>query len=223
MSKRRERLLFRVTREGCLAPADGITAGRCREVKWATPDGFPSYVRVSDQGHVFLAKRRIERGHHGHMTLRAILLKPKHDRGYELVQFRLDGKHASYRVHRLVMLAHGEKRADCGVLDVNHLNGCRDDNRIENLEWCSRSENHKHAYRVLSRPNAMAGRVGPNRGMTNHPSTSKKVRGRCVKTGKQVEFPSVKEAARQGFSRDSIAHCLGGRQKTANGYVWSFV
>ncbi|WP_435102324.1 hypothetical protein [Arhodomonas sp. AD133] len=31
MTKRRERLLFRVTRDGMLAPADGITQGRCRE------------------------------------------------------------------------------------------------------------------------------------------------------------------------------------------------
>ncbi len=54
------------------------------------------------------------------------------------------------RIHRLVLLAfigYPPKYK----LDCNHKNGIRSDNRVSNLEWCSRSENIKHSYRVLNR------------------------------------------------------------------------
>ena len=68
-------------------------------------------------------------------------LKPaRTDRGYMSV--RLNGKTQS--VHRLVALTFCENLHSKTC--INHINGDKADNRAVNLEWCSYSENHKHAF-----------------------------------------------------------------------------
>lgn len=64
--------------------------------------------------------------------------------GYKSYGLVIDGRRQTKRVHRLVMLAfHGPS-----PLDVNHKNGVKTDNRLENLEYCTKSENNRHAMRT---------------------------------------------------------------------------
>ena len=62
---------------------------------------------------------------------------------YKAATIYLDGKPKHCRVHRLVALAFIPNPE--GKQYVNHKNGKRDDNRVENLEWCTPSENTQHA------------------------------------------------------------------------------
>lgn len=65
--------------------------------------------------------------------------------GYKEVGFSENGKTKFYLVHRLV-LATFRPVSNMTELDVNHINGNKLDNRLDNLEWCTRSQNIRHSY-----------------------------------------------------------------------------
>jgi hypothetical protein len=87
---------------------------------------------VTEDGKVF-SKRKFNK-------LTELKLSKTGHKGY--VKVAISNK--AYFVHRLVAKAYLIKPFDKEV--VNHINGIKDDNRLENLEWCTRSENCKHAY-----------------------------------------------------------------------------
>jgi len=78
---------------------------------------------------------------------RELIRKPCIDGwGYAMVGLYKKGvKMRMRKIHRIVM---SEFVGD-SILDVNHKNGIKTDNRLENLEYCTQSENTIHLYRVL--------------------------------------------------------------------------
>ena len=72
-------------------------------------------------------------------------LKPVHaTNGYNHVTLVSDVGRNNYSIHRLIMIAF-EPRSDYKEMEVNHKNGIKTDNRLENLEWVTRVENSRHA------------------------------------------------------------------------------
>lgn len=65
-------------------------------------------------------------------------------RGYIRPKISVDGKGRSIYAHRMVMSAFKGP----SNLDVNHINGIKTDNRLENLEYCTHTENIRHAYMI---------------------------------------------------------------------------
>lgn len=68
------------------------------------------------------------------------------DFGYHFVELRKNGERKTCQLHRLIAQAFIPNTFN--KREVNHISGNKVDNRIENLEWCTRSENMIHAHRT---------------------------------------------------------------------------
>lgn len=73
----------------------------------------------------------------------------KNNNGYKQVVLVYNGKRKTFNVHRLVALSFIPNPENKPV--VNHINGIRDDNNIENLEWVTYKENAVHAFEYLTK------------------------------------------------------------------------
>lgn len=70
-------------------------------------------------------------------------LRPANRKGYAGINYIVNGQRKSICVHRLVAKYFLPKVG--GKDFVNHINGVKSDNRVENLEWCTLKENSRHA------------------------------------------------------------------------------
>ena len=144
-----------------------------------------------------------------------ILKIRKDDKGYPQAHLSKNGEMKDFKVHRLVATAFIGDIPDGFV--INHINGIKDDNRVENLEICTYSHNAKEAYRLgLNKP-VWTGKFG------KFHKCSKKINqldldGNIVNT-----FYGAREAERETkICNINITQCLKKQRKTAGGYKWSY-
>lgn len=160
---------------------------------WKPITGFEGLYDISNKGRVRSYMRKgstgifkephILKGFKGTHYLTAILCKDK--------------VRKTFNVHRLVAEAFIPNPDN--KPEVNHIDGNKLNNSVENLEWATHKENMGHA-----RDCDLVGRNVI-----------------CVETGKR--YGSVTKAAIDvGILRTSIDNCLHGRTHTAGGYHWEY-
>lgn len=131
-------------------------------------------------------------------------------------------KHISIRskafyVHRLVAACFIDNPEN--KPQVNHKNGIRDDNRADNLEWCTASENMKHSFKYLSRYKPLGGTgIHGFSHQQSIPVHQLDLDGNIINT-----FGSIYQAAKSiGKHHGVIRDVLKGRGITGHGFKWSY-
>lgn len=131
--------------------------------------------------------------------------------GYEYVTICFSGKHKQIRVHRAVaeaFIPNPENKPE-----VNHIDGDKLNNCVENLEWCTRLENEQHAWKTGLKKR----RYG-----FEH-KNSKEVVQLTLDNEYIKRWASASEVEKVlGYNQANISECCRHKRNFANGYMWRY-
>ena len=182
---------------------------------WKSIEGYKDKYLISNYGNI---KSLID---NNKKTREKILKQRIGNTGYMYINLWKNSKVKSKKIHRLVAEAFipNPHNLPC----VNHIDGNKLNNNIENLEWCTQSYNIKHAIEnnltnkellfKSGKKNIMYGKHGANN------INSKKVLQYDLKNNFIKEWENIKEAQKT-LNISHISDVCLGKRKTAGGYIW---
>jgi hypothetical protein len=169
-------------------------------------ENYEGYYQISNQGRVRGLDRYVKHSNIVIFIKERVLKQALSTRGYFFLGLNKNGVGIRHRVHRLVAEAFIPNPFN--LPEVNHKNGIKTDNRVENLEWVTHKENIQHAFRT---------------GLANNDNHNKKVLMLSLINEPLLWFDSIKEAGETNFiDTGSISKCCRGIRKIAGGYKWKF-
>lgn len=208
------------------------------EEVWKDVTGYEGRYQVSNLGRA----RSLDWVYPSGRRHKGIVLQPAPDKdGYMLITLHKGGKQKTPKVHRLVAEAFLPKEFDVRKNQINHKNEIKSDNRVDNLEWVTHTENINYGTRTLNMVSSTDyksrvidyTKVVAN---TDYRERSKnidyfKVRESIRKPiygykvnddgtfGERIIFDTVKEAgAFIGVTAQSLTPVLKGKSKSSNGW-----
>lgn len=177
---------------------------------WKDIPGYEGFYQVSNLGRIYILPREVKFGNRIRHTKGKFMIGGKSG-GYKVACLVTENEKKYVYFHRLVAIYFVPGYIK-GMI-VNHKDGNKTNNKSNNLEWCSYSENAKHAFHALGRK-VYRGKESP---------LSKAVVSINLNGNISREYGSINEAAKaNSITAQAITNCIKGRRKTANGCKWKF-
>lgn len=182
---------------------------------WKDLVGYEGIYKVSSMGRVLTLEKEILTGF-GNCLFKEKILKPTlNENGYLIVNLTKDGKGKHVRVHRAVgmtFIPNPENKRT-----INHKNTIKTDNRVDNLEWATHGENHKHAYKNGLRVAFFLGKKGDL-------AINTKAVSQYTKDGVYIDtyMSAVVAEQKTRVCHKHIGCVCKGNRKSTGGFVWRY-
>ena len=188
------------------------------EEVWKWIDGYKNMYQVSNLGCVRSVDRYVycEVSPNKLQHLFGKVLKQGFNhKGYPIVYLSKDGKQKTITVHRLVAKAFIENPLN--LPQVNHKDGCKTNNKVDNLEWCDNSYNQIHAHKTGLFPK-YEDTIGWGR-------PARSVAMLDLSTGEVLRtFETLASVKREtGINQFNVRSVCVGDRHHAGGYGWKFI
>lgn len=164
---------------------------------WRPCHGYEGIIDISNLGR-FRSLDRIVRAGKGYRKMTGIIRKPANDKdGYQLAHISIDGIERTEKLHRLVMKSFNWVE-NCEELEVNHKDGNKKNNFLDNLEWSTRKDNVTHAFETGLMPVKTKNKLSKNclicnKSFHSYEKTSKYCSLGCHQVSRQVTARPNKE------------------------------
>lgn len=178
------------------------------EEVWKDVVGFEGLYKISNNGKIISLRYHNRFGINFELT-------QFNNKGYYRVVLTKNKKSHTYKVHRLVAQAFIPNPNK--LPEVNHINGIKNDNRVNNLEWCSHQNNIKHAIKT--------GLIKTNMehikklGVRNSKIVGQFDKGKLIN-----KYNSVREASDlTGVYESGIYRTCQGKYKSCHNFEWKYL
>lgn len=175
--------------------------------QWREIKGYEGKYIISNYGEVIsLPRYKQNNSKLQYVEPKEIIRYVNKRNGYVYVQLWNNATYRSIRLHKLVAQTFIPNKDN--KLQINHKDGNKQNNKMDNLEWCTNKENIIHAHKM---------------GLANNNNQKIKVNQYDLKGNFIRSFNSILDASKETrVSMGNISLCINNKRKTAGGYIWKY-